>query len=49
MTELTALFNGESVPESRYLIHATDRGFRVGDVVCYVQRMFTARVFRPHA
>ena len=46
MTELIAYFNGEFVPESQCLIHATDRGFRVGDVVYDLQRTFNGRMFR---
>ena len=46
MAELIAYFNGEFVPDSQCVIHATDRGFRTGDVVYDVQRTFGGRVFR---
>ena len=46
MTELIAYFNGEFVPDSQCVIHATDRGFRVGDVVYDLQRTFGGKVFR---
>ena len=50
MAELTAYFNGEWVPDSRCVIHATDRGFRLGDVVYDLERTFGGKVFRlrPH-
>ena len=46
MPELTAYFNGECVPDSQCLIHATDRGFRTGDVVYDLQRTFGGKIFR---
>ena len=46
MPELIAYFNGNFVPDSQCLIHATDRGFRVGDVVYDLQRTFDGNVFR---
>ena len=46
MYELTAYFNGEFVPDSQCVIHATDRGFRTGDVVYDLQRTFGGKVFR---
>ena len=46
MTELIAYFNGEWVPDSQCLVHATDRGFRVGDVVYDLERTFNGKVFR---
>ena len=46
MSELTAYFNGEFVPDSQCLIHATDRGFRTGDVVYDLQRTFGGKLFR---
>ena len=46
MSELIAYFNGKFVPDSQCLIHATDRGFRVGDVVYDLQRTFGGNVFR---
>lgn len=46
MTELIAYFNGEFVPESRCVIHATDRGFRTSDVVYDLQRTFGGKVYR---
>ena len=46
MSELTAYFNGEFVPDSQCVIHATDRGFRTGDVVYDLQRTFDGKIFR---
>ena len=46
MPELTAYFNGEFVPDNQCVIHATDRGFRNGDVVYDLQRTFGGKVFR---
>jgi branched-chain amino acid aminotransferase len=46
MHELTAYFNGEFVPDSQCVIHATDRGFRTGDVVYDLQRTFDGKIFR---
>ena len=46
MDELTAYFNGEFVPDSQCVIHATDRGFRTGDVVYDLQRTFDGKIFR---
>ena len=46
MTELIAYFNGEFVLESQCLIHATDRGFRTGDVVYDLERTFDGKLFR---
>jgi len=46
MAELTAYFNGEFVPDSQCVIHATDRGFRTGDVVYDLQRTFDGKIFR---
>ncbi|HIM80693.1 MAG TPA: branched-chain amino acid aminotransferase [Dehalococcoidia bacterium] len=46
MDELIAYFNGEFVPDSQCLIHATDRGFRTGDVVYDLQRTFDGKIFR---
>ena len=46
MPELIAYLNGEFVPESRCVVHATDRGFRLGDVVYDLQRTFDGRIFR---
>ena len=46
MTELIAYFNGEFVPESQCVIHATDRGFRTSDVVYDLQRTFGGKIFR---
>ena len=46
MVELTAYFNGEFVPDSQCVIHATDRGFRTGDVVYDLQRTFDGKIFR---
>ena len=46
MSELIAYFNGEFVPDSQCMIHATDRGFRTGDVVYDLQRTFDGKIFR---
>ncbi|MCD5399412.1 MAG: aminotransferase class IV [Dehalococcoidia bacterium] len=46
MSELIAYFNGEFVPESQCLIHATDRGFRTSDVVYDLQRTFGGKLYR---
>jgi branched-chain amino acid aminotransferase len=46
MPELIAYLNGEFVPESQCVVHATDRGFRLGDVVYDLQRTFDGRIFR---
>ena len=46
MNELTAYFNGNWVPDSQCVIHATDRGFRLGDVVYDLERTFGGKVFR---
>ena len=46
MSELIAYFNGEFVPESQCVIHATDRGFRTSDVVYDLQRTFGGRLYR---
>jgi len=46
MDELIAYFNGEFVPDSQCVIHATDRGFRTGDVVYDLQRTFDGKIFR---
>ena len=46
MTELIAYFNGEFVPDSQCLIHATDRGFRTSDVVYDLQRTYDGKIFR---
>jgi branched-chain amino acid aminotransferase len=46
MSELIAYFNGEFVPQSQCLIHATDRGFRTSDVVYDLQRTFGGKMYR---
>jgi len=46
MSELIAYFNGEFVPESQCVIHATDRGFRTSDVVYDLQRTFGGKPYR---
>ncbi len=46
MSELIAYFNGEFVPESQCVIHATDRGFRTSDVVYDLQRTFGGKLYR---
>ena len=46
LSELIAYFNGEFVPESQCLIHATDRGFRTSDVVYDLQRTFGGKLYR---
>ena len=46
MNELTAYFNGEWIPNSEVKIHATDRGFLVGDTVFDVARTFNGKSFR---
>lgn len=46
MAKLIAYFNGEFVPDSQCVIHATDRGFRTGDVVYDLQRTFNGKIFR---
>jgi len=46
MTERTAYFNGDFVPESQVLISPNDRGFRLGDVVFDVERTFNGKVWR---
>ena len=38
MPELIAYLNGDFIPESQCVVHATDRGFRLGDVVYDLQR-----------
>ena len=44
MKELIAYFNGEWVPDSQCVVHATDRGFRTGDVVYDVERTFGGKI-----
>ena len=44
MAEMIAYFNGEWVPDSQCVVHATDRGFRVGDVVYDVERTFGGKI-----
>ena len=46
MSEFTAYFNGEWVPEDQVLIRHTDRGFVTGDVVFDVERTFNGKSFR---
>ncbi len=46
MRPLTAYFNGEFVADTECTIHATDRGFRTGDVVYDLQRTFGGKIFR---
>ena len=46
MTEFTAYFNGEWVPDSQVRIEPTDRGFQVADVVFDVARTFDGKSFR---
>ena len=46
MSELIAYFNGEFVPQSQCVIHATDRGFRTSDVVYDLQRTFGGKMYR---
>ncbi len=46
MTEFTAYFNGEWVPDSQVKIDPTDRGFQVADVVFDVARTFGGKSFR---
>ena len=46
MTEFTAYFNGEWVPDSQVKIEPTDRGFQVADVVFDVARTFGGKSFR---
>ena len=46
MTEFTAYFNGEWVPDSEVKIEPTDRGFQVADVVFDVARTFGGKSFR---
>ena len=48
MSELIAYFNGEFVPQSQCVIHATDRGFRTSDVVYDLQRTFGGKMYRLH-
>lgn len=46
MSELTAYFNGEFIPESECKVHIADRGFRYGDGVFDIQRTFDGKPFR---
>jgi branched-chain amino acid aminotransferase len=46
MSDFTAYFNGEWVPEDQVLIRHTDRGFVTGDVVFDVERTFNGKSFR---
>ena len=46
MSQFTAYFNGEWVPEDQVLISHTDRGFVTGDVVFDVERTFNGKSFR---
>ena len=46
MNELAAYLNGEWIPNSEVKIHATDRGFLVGDTVFDVARTFNGKSFR---
>ena len=46
MNELTAYLNGEWIPNNEVKIHATDRGFLVGDTVFDVARTFNGKSFR---
>ena len=46
MTDYTAYFNGEWVPNSEVMISPVDRGFQVGDVVFDVERTFNGKSFR---
>ncbi len=46
MSERTAYFNGEFVPESKVLLNPNDRGFRLGDMVFDVERTFNGSIWR---
>ena len=46
MSDFTAYFNGEWVPEDQVVIRHTDRGFVTGDVVFDVERTFNGKSFR---
>ena len=46
MSELTAYFNGEWVPNNEVVIDLFDRGFTMGDAVFDVERTFDGKVFR---
>lgn len=46
MSEYTAYFNGDWVPNSEVKIDPLDRGFMVGDVVFDVERTFNGKSFR---
>jgi branched-chain amino acid aminotransferase len=46
MSEFTAYFNGEWVPNSEVVISSFDRGFTMGDAVFDVERTFDGKIFR---
>ena len=46
MSEFTAYFNGEWVPNNEVVINLFDRGFTMGDAVFDVERTFDGKVFR---
>ena len=46
MSEFTAYFNGEWVPNNEVVISPFDRGFTMGDVVFDVERTFNGGIFR---
>jgi branched-chain amino acid aminotransferase len=46
MSEFTAYFNGEWVPNSEVVISPFDRGFTMGDAVFDVERTFDGKLFR---
>ena len=46
MTEYTAYFNGEYIPESECKISVSDRGYQRGDTVFGVSRTFNGKVHR---
>ena len=48
MSELTAYFNGDFVPDSQCRVHISDRGLRLGDSVFDVERTFNGKIFRLH-
>ena len=46
MSQFTAYFNGEWVPNNEVVIDLFDRGFTMGDAVFDVERTFDGKVFR---
>ena len=49
MTERTAYFNGEYLPESKVCVSFRDRGFNLGDAVFDAERTFGGEIFRLKA